>query len=470
MTDLILPLEDRYADYLTDESGIMGKADTISFPETEAQVQQIVKTLAGQKIPITVQGSRTGFSGFAVPVCGHILNLSAMKGITGLSRDESGRFFIRVRPGLSLLDLNRQLYSRQIDLKDGSRDFFSVQAAMKKAGPQFWPPDPTEFHASVGGIAATNARGICSHGYGLTRHHIKGIRIVDSTGEVRSIDRGRFYFSAGTQRKPQIKPQIKSDLIDLYLGNDGAPGVITELTLCLIPRPPEIWGIVFFFKDRLKAPAFAEAIGRNPNTGSGAKIAGILYMNQTTLDSIGRYKKMGLRSAELPDMDSEFSGAVYAEIHGNDPGSVEALAKGVLETASGFNADPDDTWAFSGETEIGKAHDFCHAATASAIFQVNTAKRKDPGISRVGVEVQCREGGVPDALNTFETDTDRSGLRACVFGHVGDGHFQVHLLPRDHGQYIKAKALAEKWRSVFTGKNPCIVTEHGIGKTRKILF
>lgn len=444
MTGLILPLKDRYTDYLTDESGIMGKADTISFPKTEAHVRQIVKTLVRQKIPITVQGSRTGFSGSAVPVCGHILNLSAMKGITGLSRDESGRFFIRVRPGISLLDLNRQLYAMQIDLKGGSRDFFSVQTAMKKAGPLFWPPDPTEFHASVGGMAATNARGICSHGYGLTRHHIKGIRVVDSSGEVRSID--------------------------LYLGNDDIPGVITELTLCLIPRPPEIWGIVFFFKDRLKAPAFARTIGRHPDTGSGAKIAGIYYMNRTTLDSIGRYKKTGPGSAGLPDMDPKFSGAVYAEIHGNDLGSVEALAKGVLETASGFNGDPDDTWAFSGENEIGKPHDFCHTAIASAIFEVNTAKRKDPGITRVGVEVQCREGGVLDALNTFETDSDRSGLRASVFGHAGDGHLQVHLLPLDQDQFIKAKALVEKWKSVFTGKNPCIVTEHGIGKTKKILF
>ncbi len=420
MTGLILPLEDRYADYLTDESGIMGKADTISFPETEAQVQQIIKTLAGQKIPITVQGSRTGFSGFAVPACGHIMNLSAMKGITGLSRDESGRFFIRVQPGLSLLELNRQLYAMQIDLKDGSRELFELQAAMKKAGPLFWPPDPTEFNASVGGIAATNARGICSHGYGLTRHHIKGIRMVDSSGEVRSIDP--------------------------YLGNDGILGVITELTLCLIPRPPEIWGIVFFFKDRRKAPAFAEAIGRNPNTGSGARIAGIYYMNRTTLDSIGRYKKMGPGSSGLPDTDPKFVGAVYTEIHGNDLGSVEVLAKCVLETASGFNGDPDDTWAFSGETETGKAHDFCHAATASAIFEANTAKRSDPGVTRVGLEVQCRGEKILDALNTFETDPDRSGLRACVFGHAGDGHFQVHLLPRDQDQFIKAKALAEKWR------------------------
>ena len=407
MTGLILPLEDRYQDYLTDESGIMGKADTISFPETEAHVQQIVKTLARQKIPITVQGSRTGFSGSAVPVCGHILNLSAMKGITGLCRDESGRFFIRVQPGLSLLNLNRQLYTRQIDLKDVSQDFFEIQAAMKKSGPQFWPPDPTESHASIGGIAATNARGICSHGYGLTRHHIKGIRIVDASGEVRSIDRGRFYFSGRTQ--------IKKDLIDLYLGNNGMLGVITELTLCLIPRPPEIWGIVFFFKDRLKAPAFAEAIGREPNTGSGARIVGIEYMNRTTLDSIGRYKKNGPPSAGLPDVDSKFSGAVYVEIHGNDPGSVEALAENILETASGFNGDPDDTWAFSGENEIRKPHDFFHAATASAIFQVNTAKRSDPGITRVGVEVQCREGGVPDALETFFAEHSIGRTRKILF-------------------------------------------------------
>ncbi len=431
MTDLILPLENRYLDYLTDESEIRGTADTISFPETEAQVQQIVKVLAGQKIPITVQGSRTGFSGRAVPVCGHILNLSAMKKVMGLEQDESGQFLIRVQPGLSLLDLDRQLYARRFDLRDGARESLSVLEAFKKLGRRSWPPDPTESHASIGGIAATNARGICFHAYGPARHHVRGIRIVDASGDVRSIEQERFCFS------------------------DDIPGVITELLLDLIPKPSEIWGIVFFSKDRFKAVEFAEAMGRGSKTGSEAVIAGIQFMNQTTLMSINDYKKKNHQPAHLPDIDSKFSAAVYAELHSHDPHSVETLAEFLMKTAAGFNCDPDDSWAFSGEHEVNKLHDFCHAAQASVLFQMNTAHRLDPRITRTGIAIHCREGGISKALDNFEKDICKAGLKAAAFGHAADGCLQMNILPKDYRQFIKAKALLEKWTSAG---NPNMIT------------
>jgi hypothetical protein len=100
--NLILPLQDLHKDYLKDESRISGKAETISFPENETQVQDIVKILLKQKTPITVQGSRTGITGGAVPMGGHILNLSKMIKVTGLERDSDGQFSIRVQPGIFL--------------------------------------------------------------------------------------------------------------------------------------------------------------------------------------------------------------------------------------------------------------------------------------------------------------------------------------------------------------------------------
>ena len=429
MTDLIRSLGNRYLDYLTDESGIRGKADTISFPKTEAQVQQIVKTLAKLEIPITVQGSRTGFSGRAVPAGGHILNLSAMKKVMGLEQDESGQFLIRVQPGLGLLDLDHQLYARRFDLMDGYS--FPAIDIFKRAGRRFWPPDPTESHASIGGIAATNARGICFHAYGPARRHVRGIRIVDASGDVRSLEKERFCFS------------------------DDIPGVITELLLDLIPKPSEIWGIVFFLKDWFSAAEFAGDLGKHQIRGPRSVIAGIQLMNQTTLMSIKDYKKKNHPSAHLPDIDSKFSAAVCIELHGHDPHSVETLAKFLMETAEGFNCDPDDSWAFSGEHEVNKLHGFCHAAQASVLYHMNTAHRLDPRIIRTGMEIHCREGAISEALDNFEKDLHRAGLRAAVFGHAADGCLQMNILPRDYRQFIKAKALLEKWTSAG---NPNMIT------------
>nr|MDA3788447.1 FAD-binding oxidoreductase [Desulfobacula sp.] len=164
--NLIKPLEDRHKDYLKDESRTSGKAESISFPESETQIQAIVKTLLELKKPITVQGSRTGIVGGAVPVCGHILNLSKMTRVTGLELDQDAKFSIRVQPGISLSDLDQQLYSRGFDSDGWDNNALKALEVFKKSERYFWPPDPSERSASIGGIAANNSRGICALYYG----------------------------------------------------------------------------------------------------------------------------------------------------------------------------------------------------------------------------------------------------------------------------------------------------------------
>ena len=267
---LIQPLEDRHRDYLQDESRTSGIAESISFPKNEAQVQAIVKILLEQHQPITVQGSRTGITGGAVPVRGHILNLSKMTKVMGLELDNEGKFSIRVQPGISLSELDRQLYSGRFDSHSWDQNTLSALEAFNKADRQFWPPDPSERSASIGGIAANNSRGICAHHYGPAGHHIKRIRVVDVNAEILSITRGQFVFAQGICPLPgrtrirvdpaNLQPESPNDLMDLYLGSEGMFGVITELTLSLQALPRELWGIVFFFETPSRAVDFLQAM------------------------------------------------------------------------------------------------------------------------------------------------------------------------------------------------------------------
>jgi D-lactate dehydrogenase (cytochrome) len=247
---LIQPLEDRHRDYLKDESRSSGQAESISFPINEAEVQAIVKILSGQQTSITVQGNRTGITGGAVPVGGHILNLSKMTKVIGLELDQNGRFSIRVQPGISLSELDQHLYSGRFESDGWDQNALSALAALHKTDRQFWPPDPSERSASIGGIAANNSRGICAYHYGpacdhIKRHygpacdHIKRIRVVDANGEIHSITRGQYVFSQEVGVCPlpggaeiRVHPanllaESPNDLIDQYLGSEGLFGVIT---------------------------------------------------------------------------------------------------------------------------------------------------------------------------------------------------------------------------------------------------
>ena len=493
--DLIQSLQDLHKDYLKDESRISGKAESISFPENEAQVQTIVKILLKQKTPITVQGSRTGITGGAVPVCGHILNLSKMIKVTGLEFDPDGKFSIRVQPGISLSELNEKLLSCRFDSDDWDKKVLKALNVFKKAGRFFWPPDPSERSASIGGIAANNSRGSCSFHYGPARLHIKSIRVVDTYGEIHSIEQGMYVFTRGACPLPggkviQLDPALLQrqseenfkdpcDLVDLYLGSEGMLGVITELTLSLRPLPKEQWGIVFFFEHQSRALDFIQRIQpiqkrqkrkKEQKTGLDTDIAAIEYMDQTTLECIQYYKQVNTQVKELPDLDKSLTTAVYVEIHGNSTKQVEELSEMLLETAVQCDCDPDNTWAFCGEIEIERSRIFCHAAAESVNWFIDKARLKDSRITRLGMDMRLEKGSLNELLEMFGRDIKSHGLKAAIFGHAACGHFHVNILPQDYQQFDKGRRLIQEWAKKIYAQKGSVVTEHGVGKINKELF
>jgi D-lactate dehydrogenase (cytochrome) len=490
--NLILPLQDLYKDYLKDESRICGKAESISFPENETQVQTIVKLLLKQKTPITVQGSRTGITGGAVPMGGHILNLSKMIKVTGLELDPDGKFSIRVQPGISLSELNEQIFNGRFNREGWDKKSLKALEAFKKAGRLFWPPDPSERSASIGGIAANNSRGICSFFYGPARFHIKSIRVVDTHGEIASIRRGQYISSQVACPLPggrviELDPALFQgqssdyfkepyDLMDLYLGSEGMFGVITELTLSLLPLPKEQWGIVFFFEHHSRALDFIQRIHprqkrkKGQKTGSDTDIVAIEYMDQTILECIQDYKQVNTKVKELPDLDKILTTAVYVEIHGNNILSVEALSEILLETAVQCGGNPDNTWAFCNDIEMERPRIFLHAAAECVNWLIDKARLKDSRIIKLGTDMRLENASLSERLGMVQQDLQTHGLKAAIFGHSACEHLQINILPQNYQEFEKGRALIKEWTKKIDTQKGSIVTAHGVGKINKDLF
>ena len=140
--------------------------------------------------PITVQGSRTGLAGGAVPAGGHVMNLSRACSYLGLRRDDAGVFYLRVQPGVVLSELRKHLTNKSIPTHGW--DTASLLALDELyAGPeQFFPTDPTEASACLGGMAACNASGARSYAYGPMRGHVSALRVALANGDVLSLRRG----------------------------------------------------------------------------------------------------------------------------------------------------------------------------------------------------------------------------------------------------------------------------------------
>ena len=122
-----------------------------------------------------------------------------------------------------------------------------LHAAAQRAG-QFYPPDPTETSASIGGTIATNASGSRSLKYGATRRWVERLRVVLADGRVMDVARGEAIdFDPGAIPLPDVTKNTAGyllrpgmDWVDLFVGSEGTLGVVTEARLRLLPAPPAV--------------------------------------------------------------------------------------------------------------------------------------------------------------------------------------------------------------------------------------
>lgn len=439
MKQLIFPMKEQYEEYLTDESKFTGKADSISFPENEEEIQEVLKELRKEKIPVTIQGGKTGITGGSVPMGGNIMNLSRMNRVTDSELLADGTGLITVEPGLNLMDLKQEI----------SRLF--------RKNPLFWPPDPTETSASVGGIAAADAQGITGMLYGGTSSYIEKLHLIDYEGKIRKIKKGEKITRAdGT----------KLEWIEAVLGKEGITGIISRLTLRLIPKPESVWGIGFFFEEEKKSSEFADFLRDNLPSSEDAAIAAVEYIDRMTIDLIEKRKSTMTKIRELPDVAETVNGMIYVEIHGKEEG-IESVAEELMEAAMEYGSDPDTAWAVSGETDTEKMHAFRHGAAETVNLFIEEARRNDSRITKLGTDMSIDGMKFSQVVTGCRRELLKAGLNGCIFGHVMGNHLHVNLLPANYEEYKAGIKLLQKWAQ-YTAKNGGkVIGEHGIGKLKQ---
>src|SRR3954454_19970693 len=213
--------------YLEDASGFRGFADEVLVPANESELLEIVDRARRSKTPLTIAGAGSGITGGRCPEGGWLVS---MEKFTRLE----------IQPSLAVCGAGVHL--------------MNLHAAARQSG-QFYPPDPTETLAAVGGTIACNASGSRSFKYGATRRWIERLRVVLMDGRVLDVRRGdRIDFDV-----PEI-PQPKAckhsagyplapgmDWIDLFTGSEGTLGIVIEASLKLLPSAKWILsGVVFF--------------------------------------------------------------------------------------------------------------------------------------------------------------------------------------------------------------------------------
>lgn len=407
-----------------DASGFAGEAEAGFTPRDPQDLRQILRDASAQAKPVTLAGSWTGLAGGSVPRGGWLIDMAPFRRLD-------------VAPGVAQA-------GAAVTLAD-------LQAAAK-ASKQLYGPDPTEQTASVGGMIATNASGSRSFFYKATREHIRAITAAFVDGSLRTFRRGDAIdfpvdelprarttkFSTGFFLQPGV------DWIDLIAGSEGTLAVVVEAELNLLPLSPhELLTGVLFFSSEESAWNAVDAWRATP----GLRM--LEYLDHGSLELM-ETQPGGAQAALM--IEQELASP-----------SLEALWDERLET-EGLLADV--SWVAASDADRERFRKFRHALPE----RINDTVRKN-GFLKLGSDCAVPLDGNQAMMRYYRArlDAEFPGQYA-VFGHIGDAHVHVNLLPRSEEQFTRGQALMAEFAREAVRRGGCVSAEHGLGKRKAHLL
>ena len=481
---LIKPLDQDYTEYLRDESRATGSAESISFPKSPSDVISIVQEMNNKGIPITIQGARTGLAAGAVPYGGHILHLSGMDRILGMRCSHEGRFYVTCEAGVVLSRLNKIIESRKFSTASWNSVSKAALQEFANAEEQFFSPDPTETSATIGGMVANNASGARSYLYGSTRDHVTALRVVLCNGETLLLRRGDIFargrrISLKTEQANNIDAQLPSyimpktknaagyyieddmDAIDLFIGSGGTLGIITEIELELLTKPKVIWGVNCCFEEEKCAIDFVQAARTKMKN-----IAALEFYDGSSLEVLRRQKAENPAFSKLRTVDNRISSVIYVELHcENEECAIDNLNE-IAAQMQISGAKKEDTSVARTESDRDSLYFFRHAIPESVNMLIDQRKKDNPIIRKLAADMSVPDRYLSDIMEMYRFTLEKNNLESAIWGHVGDNHLHVNILPKSTVDYEKGKALYQKWSSEVSKYGGAVSAEHGIGKLK----
>ena len=251
------------------------------------------------------------------------------------------------------------------------------------------------------------------------------------------------------------------DAIDLFIGSDGTLGILTEIELRLLPLPEYIWGVSCFFEDKDDSISFVCDMRRNMEN-----IAAIEYFDGNAMNILKNQKRKNPGFSRLPDIIEGMDAAVYVELHCmEEEDAVGKLMKlgSILENSGGNS---ENTWVARNNSDRDILHFFRHTVPESVNMLIDQRKIDNPSIAKLGTDMSVPNDKLMQIMDLYENMLNEYGLQSAIWGHIGDNHLHVNILPRNEEEYDKGKELYGKWAEIVTEMGGAVSAEHGVGKLK----
>lgn len=417
--------------YLTDASNTRGNAERLVLPSSTAEVAAVVAHCQRHAIPLTITAQRTSTTGGPVPDGGWLMSMEKLNRVHGPDDVDGGVI----------------LGAHQSDLaQDGL----------------LFPPDPTSRHeCSIGAAIACNASGARSFRYGPTRPWIESVEWVLPTGDVLWVDRDT-PIPPDWPRVEWSEPGVKTaagfypadNLLDLVIGSEGTLGVITRAKLRLVKAPADVLGLIVFFETETDAVRFVNTARDGAARRGGNAIEGSL--NPVAIEFFDA-DALALAGDRIPDLPQTAQAALFLEIEHDGEPPVEPWWEAIVESG----ALADDTIVADDESGRRRLHALRHAIPAA----VNEAVVAN-GMPKVGTDFAVPDHALSAIMDVYRTVT----LPKICFGHIGDNHLHLNLLPRNAAELALARDEYGRLAREAVRLGGTVSAEHGIGKIKRGLL
>ena len=162
--------------------------------------------------------------------------------------------------------------------------------------------------------------------------------------------------------------------------------------------------------------------------------------------------------------------ALYAEFHAPSPDATEAALLRASDVLAAAGTDPATALAADTPDQLARFKAFRHALPENVNALLDERRRTHPGIVKLGSDMAVPDDRLRDVLRLYRDGLAASGLEHVVFGHVGDNHLHINILPRDEADMAAGAALYRDFAGQIAAWGGSLSAEHGIGKAKTALL
>jgi D-lactate dehydrogenase (cytochrome) len=438
--------------FLEDTSNLKtGHTPGVFFPETIEELSHLLKRAKEKHNRFTISGNGTGTTGGRIPMGDYVISMQKLDHISELVQIADDRAYLTVQAG-ALLD--------------------NVQKKAEQSG-WFYPPDPTEKLCFIGSTIANNSSGARTFKYGPTRKHISRILVILPQGDLLNLSRGLCMADdngifkltlpiAGDivlQRPQYSMPNTskhnagyfsaeKMDLIALFIGSEGTLGVIAEADLMLIPLPKSIISCLVYFRSIEDLFSFTRQLKDPKNSVSPRAIE---FFDKHAL---------GFLSTTYPEIPPQSDGAIFLEQE-TTPENEEADLESLFALMESCNAMSDESWMALDRDDQIRMREFRHALPLLVTEWLSKQHE-----SKISTDMAVPEGRIRELFDFYRSSCEQLGFIYIIFGHIGNEHLHLNILPRNHEEFLLGKSLYRKFISKALALGGTLSAEHGIGKLK----